>query len=64
MNIKYNLIVMWIFLEADQKLDRYYGGWADKIEGRTIDVGPSKLAYTLHQPVGVWYDHHILSRCI
>ncbi|KAL0637555.1 mitochondrial aldehyde dehydrogenase [Maublancomyces gigas] len=32
---------------------KYYGGWADKIEGRTIDVGPAKLAYTLHQPLGV-----------
>ncbi|KAF8429233.1 aldehyde dehydrogenase domain-containing protein [Tirmania nivea] len=32
---------------------RYYAGWADKIYGRTIDVGPAKLAYTLHQPIGV-----------
>ncbi|KAI5808561.1 aldehyde dehydrogenase [Peziza echinospora] len=32
---------------------RYYAGWADKIYGRTIDVGPQKLAYTLHQPIGV-----------
>lgn len=32
---------------------RYYAGWADKITGKTIDIGPSKLAYTLHQPVGV-----------
>ena len=32
---------------------RYYAGWADKIYGRTIDVGPTKLAYTLHQPIGI-----------
>jgi aldehyde dehydrogenase (NAD+) len=32
---------------------RYYAGWADKIQGKTIDIGPGKLAYTLHQPVGV-----------
>jgi aldehyde dehydrogenase (NAD+) len=32
---------------------RYYAGWADKIGGKTIDVGPSKLVYTLHQPIGV-----------
>ncbi|KAL7273391.1 mitochondrial aldehyde dehydrogenase [Rhizina undulata] len=32
---------------------RFYGGFSDKIYGRTIDVGPDKLAYTLHQPVGV-----------
>lgn len=33
--------------------NRYYAGWSDKVFGRTIDVGPTKLAYTLHQPVGV-----------
>ncbi|KAF8471688.1 aldehyde dehydrogenase domain-containing protein [Kalaharituber pfeilii] len=32
---------------------RYYGGWADKVYGKTIDVGPQKLAYTLHQSIGV-----------
>jgi aldehyde dehydrogenase (NAD+) len=32
---------------------RYYGGWADKIEGRTIPVRGSYLSYTLRQPVGV-----------
>lgn len=32
---------------------RYYAGWADKISGKTIDVGPSKLVYVLHQPIGV-----------
>jgi aldehyde dehydrogenase (NAD+) len=32
---------------------RYYGGWADKIEGRTLPVRGSYLSYTLRQPVGV-----------
>ncbi|EHK98351.1 putative Aldehyde dehydrogenase [Glarea lozoyensis 74030] len=32
---------------------RYYGGYADKIHGETIDVGPDKFAYTIKEPVGV-----------
>ncbi|KAH8679656.1 putative aldehyde dehydrogenase [Tricladium varicosporioides] len=32
---------------------RYYGGYADKIHGQTIDVGPAKFAYTIREPVGV-----------
>jgi aldehyde dehydrogenase (NAD+) len=32
---------------------RYYAGWADKIEGRTIPVRGGLLSYTLRQPVGV-----------
>jgi aldehyde dehydrogenase (NAD+) len=32
---------------------RYYGGWADKIEGKTVPVRGSFLSYTLRQPVGV-----------
>jgi aldehyde dehydrogenase (NAD+) len=32
---------------------RYYGGWADKIEGRTVPVRGNFLSYTLRQPVGV-----------
>jgi len=32
---------------------RYYGGYADKLHGQTIDVGPSKFAYTLREPIGV-----------
>lgn len=32
---------------------RYYGGWADKIQGKTLEVGESKFVYTLHEPVGV-----------
>ncbi|RJE21767.1 Aldehyde dehydrogenase [Aspergillus sclerotialis] len=32
---------------------RYYGGWADKITGQTIDTNPETLAYTRHEPIGV-----------
>ncbi|EAW20840.1 aldehyde dehydrogenase family protein [Aspergillus fischeri NRRL 181] len=32
---------------------RYYGGWADKIVGQTIDTNPGSLTYTRHEPVGV-----------
>jgi aldehyde dehydrogenase (NAD+) len=32
---------------------RYYGGWADKIHGQTIDTTPYKFAYTKRQPIGV-----------
>src|SRR5262249_53116316 len=32
---------------------RYYGGWADKVEGRTVPVRGNFLCYTLRQPVGV-----------
>jgi len=32
---------------------RYYGGWADKIHGKTIEVNDSKLVYTRHEPIGV-----------
>jgi aldehyde dehydrogenase (NAD+) len=32
---------------------RYYGGWADKIQGEIIETVPSKLAYTIREPIGV-----------
>ncbi|KAI9662640.1 MAG: hypothetical protein M1831_002683 [Alyxoria varia] len=32
---------------------RYYGGYADKIHGQVIDVGPAKHAYTIREPIGV-----------
>jgi len=32
---------------------RYYAGWADKIQGRTIPIAGSYLCYTRHEPVGV-----------
>ena len=30
---------------------RYYGGWADKIEGRVIDTNPETFNYTKQEPV-------------
>ncbi|CAA9441459.1 MAG: Aldehyde dehydrogenase, partial [uncultured Phycisphaerae bacterium] len=32
---------------------RYYGGWADKIEGKTIPINGPYFCYTRHEPVGV-----------
>jgi len=32
---------------------RYYAGWADKIQGKTIPVDGDILVYTRHEPVGV-----------
>ncbi|KAK4223178.1 aldehyde dehydrogenase domain-containing protein [Podospora fimiseda] len=32
---------------------RYYGGWADKIEGKTIDVAPDMFHYTRQEAIGV-----------
>jgi aldehyde dehydrogenase (NAD+) len=30
---------------------RYYGGWADKIEGKVIDTNTDTFAYTRQEPV-------------
>jgi aldehyde dehydrogenase (NAD+) len=44
-------------LNADLRLViecyRYYAGWADKIQGKTIPISGSYLCYTRHEPVGV-----------
>lgn len=32
---------------------RYYAGWADKIEGKTIDIAPNMFHYTRPEPLGV-----------
>ena len=32
---------------------RYYGGWADKSYGQTVETTRSKFTYTLREPVGV-----------
>ncbi len=32
---------------------RYYAGWADKVQGRTIPVAGDYFTYTKHEPVGV-----------
>jgi aldehyde dehydrogenase (NAD+) len=40
-------------MEAVCNTLRYYAGWADKIEGKTVPVRGQFLSYTLRQPVGV-----------
>jgi aldehyde dehydrogenase (NAD+) len=46
-----------VALSADLSLTvacyRYYAGWADKIQGRTIPVNGNYFCYTRHEPVGV-----------
>ena len=32
---------------------RYYAGWADKLQGKTIPIGGDYFCYTRHEPVGV-----------
>ena len=32
---------------------RYYAGWADKIQGNTIETSKDKIVYTTHEPLGV-----------
>lgn len=32
---------------------RYYAGWATKIFGKTTQISPDYVTYTLHEPVGV-----------
>jgi aldehyde dehydrogenase (NAD+) len=32
---------------------RYFAGWADKIQGKTIPIDGDFFCYTLHEPVGV-----------
>ena len=35
------------------KTFRYYGGWADKLTGQTIDTQPDMFNYTRQEPVSV-----------
>ena len=32
---------------------RYYAGWADKVQGKTIPIAGNYFCYTRHEPVGV-----------
>lgn len=32
---------------------RYYGGWADKIEGKVIDTNTETFSYTRQEPVSI-----------
>lgn len=40
-------------IESVVNLFRYYGGLADKIEGKTIPVEGNRFSYTLREPLGV-----------
>jgi aldehyde dehydrogenase (NAD+) len=35
------------------KCYRYYAGWADKIQGKTVPIDGNYFCYTRHEPVGV-----------
>ena len=37
---------------------RYYGGWADKIEGKTIDTNPDTFSYTRQEPVRLHFQSY------
>ena len=35
---------------------RYYGGWADKIHGKTVDTGPDSFNYVKQEPVRPFFS--------
>ncbi|XP_067084258.1 aldehyde dehydrogenase 1A1-like isoform X1 [Osmerus mordax] len=47
------LMAYFVDLVATIKTLRYFGGWADKIQGRTIPVDGDYFTYTRHEPLGV-----------
>ncbi|XP_026177165.1 retinal dehydrogenase 1-like isoform X1 [Mastacembelus armatus] len=47
------LMAYFVDLMATIKTLRYYGGWADKIHGKTIPVDGEYFTYTRHEPIGV-----------
>ncbi|CAB1321643.1 unnamed protein product [Coregonus sp. 'balchen'] len=47
------LMAYFVDLMATIKTLRYYGGWADKIQGKTIPVDGEYFTYTRHEPIGV-----------
>ena len=42
------------------KCFRYYAGWCDKIQGKTIPVDGPYFAYTRHEPIGIVGKHEVL----
>jgi acyl-CoA reductase-like NAD-dependent aldehyde dehydrogenase len=42
---------------------KYYGGWADKIYGQTIETDENKLAYTMHEPLGQFFLFPPIPHC-
>ncbi|XP_053726852.1 aldehyde dehydrogenase 1A1-like [Synchiropus splendidus] len=47
------LVSYFVDLKATIQTLRYYGGWADKIHGKTIPVDGEYFTYTRHEPIGV-----------
>uniref|UniRef100_A0A672JQ24 aldehyde dehydrogenase (NAD(+)) n=2 Tax=Salarias fasciatus TaxID=181472 RepID=A0A672JQ24_SALFA len=47
------LMAYFVDLMATIKTLRYYGGWADKIHGKTIPVDGEYFTYTRHEAIGV-----------
>lgn len=43
----------YIDLDGSIKTLRYFAGWADKIQGRTMPVDDTFLCFTKHDPIGV-----------
>jgi len=50
---------------------RYYGGWADKIEGKVMDTNPETFTYTRQEPVSItiiiqssYTSNSVLDRCL
>ncbi|KAF7335645.1 Aldehyde dehydrogenase [Mycena venus] len=41
------------YLSGSINCIRYFGGWADKVQGKIIQSNDSKLAYTRREPYGV-----------
>jgi aldehyde dehydrogenase (NAD+) len=42
---------------------RYYGGWADKIEGKVVDTTPDTFNYIKKEPIGGMYRLSIRLSC-
>src|SRR3984957_11209926 len=38
---------------ATVSCDRYFSGWAEKVQGKTIPINGDYFCYTKHEPVGV-----------
>jgi aldehyde dehydrogenase (NAD+) len=42
---------------------RYYGGWADKIEGKVVDTTPDTFNYIKKEPIGGMYRFSVRLSC-
>jgi aldehyde dehydrogenase (NAD+) len=46
-------IARWVAVPLTIAVYRYYAGWADKNQGKTIPINGDYFCYTRHEPVGV-----------